>query len=170
MGRYHITQQSNSWDSPTDPEGRNTISRARTFGAILLLGLLAAALAGCCPTGYEADLAEQITVPNFDASYPVHGEVLTKPPDLIDVSFKTELQEGSTFSVYLYDEAVSIGEVVISEDPWLYALSMGASFEGDTGEEDSADGVYHVYYTACWADGSCDEGLFGFIVDSTSAQ
>ena len=105
-------------------------------------------------------------VPNFDSSYPTHGEVLKKAPDRIDINFKLELQEGSTFSVLRDGAPVSIGEIVISQDPWLLALSMGASLERGSSDE----GVYRVDFLACWADGSCNEGALAFTVDSTSTR
>ena len=141
------------------------MNRARTFGVILLLGLLAFALAACGEDGNDGSLPDQVVVPNFDTSYPIHGEVLKKPPGRIDINFKLELQEGSSFSVLRDGEPVSVGEIVISQDPWLYALSMGASIE--TGSD---EGVYQVDFLACWEDGSCNDGTLAFIVDSTSTQ
>lgn len=141
------------------------MNRARALSAIFLICTLTFTLAACGEDGNETSLPDQVLAPNFDSSYPGHGDVLTKPPDRVDINFKQELQEGSTFSVTVDGEAVSLGEVVISEDPWLYALSMGASLG-----ESSDEGIYQVDFLACWADGSCNEGTLAFIVDSASAE
>ncbi len=53
--------------------------------------------------------------------------------------------------------ALETGKLVLGEK----MLSMSVMLPSDAG-----DGVYLVKYKACWADGTCDDGQFGFQVDS----
>jgi methionine-rich copper-binding protein CopC len=102
-------------------------------------------------------IPDLMTGMHFVESSPKHGIALAKTPEQVQITFNGALSETSTVSVLRDGVALKIGKPVIDEK----MLSMSVTLPSDAG-----DGVYLVKYKACWAGGTCDDGQFGFKVDS----
>ena len=112
-------------------------------------------------TAPTAEFPNKITAPHFVNSYPNHEDVLVQAPEVVVLNFNSNstLHPPSTITVTHDSDPINLGTASVSDNP----LSMKALFEEQPGA-----GVYHVEYTACWPDGSCHEGGFGFMVDAES--
>ena len=105
-------------------------------------------------------LPDQITAPHFVNSYPAHGDAFRQAPEAIVINFNFTLHPDSSVTVTRDGVVLGMGDVTIEDDK----LTMRRPLGGGTG-----DGVYVIDYTACWPDGSCHEGRFGFTVDGAMA-
>lgn len=106
-------------------------------------------------------LAEQKFAAHFVDSVPAHGATFAAVPPRVVINFDFILSEKSSISVTKDEKRLASGAVEFTGDR---KLSMQVALPRDSG-----DGVYTVTYTACWPDGSCHDGVFGFTVDSKTA-
>lgn len=106
------------------------------------------------PTSPQGDF-ENIKTPHFVSSDPVNNAVLTKGPSQVTINFNFNLAAGSKISVTANGNDVTTTQgTKISSDK----LSMTALINP------IEPATYKVLYTACWPDGSCHNGSFGFTV------
>ena len=108
-----------------------------------------------------AKLPDQRFAPHFVESSPGHGDVVNQVPDTIMINFDFTLQSSSSIVVSKNGSPLDVGQTNITDDN----LAMWVSLPGDAGE-----GVYSVEYRACWPDGSCHDGQFGFHVGDKAAM
>ena len=99
---------------------------------------------------------ENIKTPHFVSSNPENNAVLTKGPSQVTINFNFNLATGSVISVTANGNNVVAQPAKISADK----LSMTALINPVEPTN------YKVNYTACWPDGSCHNGSFGFTVKS----
>lgn len=136
----------------------------------LFIALLTLVLVGCNHTNsYTSDQTapaqtankgsevpqqfENTKSPHYVSSTPANNAVLSAVPDKVTVTFNFDLAASSKITVTVNGKEVS-GTTTISQDK----LSMSTNLET------TEAGSYKVNYTACWPDGSCHEGSFGFFV------
>ena len=112
-------------------------------------------------TGSMGNIPDQMTSMHFVESSPKHGVALAKRPDQVQITFNAALSDTSTVSVTKDGVALKTGKVMLDGK----MLSMSITLPSDAG-----DGVYLVKYTACSADKTCDNGQFGFKVDSKAGM
>ncbi len=93
-----------------------------------------------------------IRAAHFVSSTPPHGQTLTQAPSKVIITFNFNLHTKSKMNVTHNGKLVNGNTVVISN----LNLETPLTYDGD--------GIYRVDYSACWPDGSCHEGLFGFIL------
>jgi plastocyanin len=106
-------------------------------------------------------LGEQRFAAHFVDSVPSHGEKFAASPNRIVINFDFTLGGGSTVRVSRDGQAVATPAAQVAGTRKLAletALPAGAG-----------DGTYVVDYRACWPDGSCHDGQFGFVVDGGAA-
>lgn len=106
-------------------------------------------------TAPKAENFENIKTPHFVSSEPANNQVLSKGPSQVTINFNFNLTTGSKISVAANDNEVTTQQgTKIAADK----LSMTALINP------VEPAVYKVNYTACWPDGSCHDGSFGFTV------
>lgn len=100
---------------------------------------------------------ENIKTPHFVSSEPDNNEIQTAVPSKVAISFNFDLGTNSKISVKntQSNANVTTGQAEISADK--LTLSVPANL--------AQSGNYKVDYTACWPDGSCHNGSFGFSVN-----
>jgi len=101
---------------------------------------------------------------HFESNTPEHGASLAGVPVNVVINFNFDLAKGSEISIFkdgnpsadsgLRDYGVE--KTVIDEGKLAMRRKMDSS---------SPEGLYTVNYTACWADGSCHDGSFQFVID-----
>jgi plastocyanin len=96
----------------------------------------------------------QLRAPHFVSSSPAHKEVVTTTPDKVTIEFNFNLHQKSSITVTHDGKTVSGDTSVINK----LTLETPLNYDGD--------GVYEVDYSACWPDGSCHDGQFGFFIDT----
>ncbi len=103
---------------------------------------------------FQPGTFENIKTPHFVSSNPENNAVLTKGPSQVTINFNFNLVAGSAIQVLANENDVVAQPAKISADK----LSMTALIN----PVEPAN--YKVNYTACWPDGSCHNGSFGFTV------
>lgn len=106
-------------------------------------------------------VSEQRFAAHFVDSVPKHGETFAASPNHVVINFDFTLGNGSAIKVTRDGQAVTTPAATISG---ARKLTLETSLPAG-----SADGTYTVDYKACWPDGSCHDGQFGFIVDGKMA-
>lgn len=109
---------------------------------------------GTAPGGFEQQKFQNIKTPHFVSSEPANNALLQSVPESVVINFNFDLAPPSEIRVIIDGEDVTVGETKISADK----LSMSAPIKVASGAN------YKVQYTACWPDGSCHDGSFGFSV------
>lgn len=103
---------------------------------------------------------EELTSDHFTGSSPANNSLHSEAPKSIAINFSLGLTEDSTLTITRDGEVVPVGASVITNDD-LQILT------GFTSEE---RGNYLVEYSACFLDGSCEEGSFGFTVAAGAVE
>lgn len=103
--------------------------------------------------GPAAFAVQELKTPHYVATSLAHGQVLARPPGEVTITFNFTLAPPSRLRVVKDGEPVAASEA-ISESRLVLS--------GDV--PDRGSGTYIVYYDACWPDGSCHQGQFGFVV------
>ena len=99
---------------------------------------------------------ENIKSPHFVSSTPENNTVLTSPPSQVTINFNFDLAAGSKIKVTADGSDITTQQgTTISSDN----LSMRTLINP------IEPASYKVGYTACWPDGSCHNGSFGFTVE-----
>ena len=96
---------------------------------------------------------ENIKSPHYVSSTPINNAVLSSVPDKVTITFNFDLVSGSKITVTINGKEVS-GTTTIAQDKLSMSTNLNAAESGS----------YKVNYTACWPDGSCHEGSFGFLL------
>lgn len=96
---------------------------------------------------------EELKTPHYVAVSVEHGALLEAPPAEISITFNFTLAPPTQLRVVKEGETI-VTSNAISEDRLV--LSANVPNQGS--------GIYIVYYDACWPDGSCHQGQFGFAV------
>ena len=98
---------------------------------------------------------DNIKTPHFVSSEPANNAVLTISPSQVKINFNFDLAENSKILVTVNgNEVTTAVGTKISAD----------KFSMTTLVNPIASANYKVNYTACWPDGSCHDGSFGFTV------
>jgi len=87
--------------------------------------------------------------------------VLPGPPINIVIDFNFDLGPGSNISISKDGQEFGAGETMIDNNKLAMRRLVNPQ---------SPDGIYEVSYDACWPDGSCQDGLFQFAIDSSISQ
>lgn len=103
---------------------------------------------------FEQQMFDEIKSPHYVSSTPANNALLKEAPTEVRVQFDFDLAEGSKIAVTQDGENATAGDTAIAAD----ALSMNVPVNANK------TGNYAVNYTACWPDGSCHDGSFGFTV------
>lgn len=93
---------------------------------------------------------------HYESNTPEHGSTLAGVPVNVVINFNFDLAKGSEINIEMKGKDFSTGETIIDEGKLAMRKKMDPT---------SPDGLYTVNYKACWADGSCHEGSFQFVVD-----
>ncbi len=95
-----------------------------------------------------------VKTPHFVSSQPENNAVLASSPSSVNINFNFDLGAGSSVQVLRDGVTVSSGTSAVSVDKLSMSVPVQANQPGN----------YAVSYTACWPDGSCHNGSFGFTV------
>ena len=114
-----------------------------------------------CGNGEQGGDAAEVKAPHFIDSTPTHGQILAAAPINAVVNTDFDLMDGSTMQVLL-DGDEDYGEGAATIDDNRLALRRAV-------REEAPDGTYLVTYHACWPDGSCHDGQFGFEVNRSGS-
>jgi plastocyanin/methionine-rich copper-binding protein CopC len=106
-------------------------------------------------------IGEQRFAAHFVDSAPAHGESFAASPNRIVINFDFTLGNGSAIKVTRDGHPVATPAAAVSG---ARKLTLETALPAGAG-----DGTYSVDYKACWPDGSCHDGQFGFIVDGKLA-
>jgi len=98
---------------------------------------------------------------HYESNAPAHGSVLAGVPINVVLDFNFDLAPPSLISIKKDDVEYGIEETIIDENKLAMRRKM---------DQSSPDGIYTVYYDACWPDGSCHEGNFQFEIDRTKTD
>ncbi|MBI4399466.1 copper resistance protein CopC, partial [Candidatus Micrarchaeota archaeon] len=107
------------------------------------------------PKNYVIDFSS-IRGAHFVSSNPSHGETVSTIPSNVTLNFNFDLHSKSSVT------ATHNGKTVSGETKVINKLILQTPFTYD------GDGVYKVVYSGCWPDGSCHNGQFGFIIDTSN--
>lgn len=99
-------------------------------------------------------LFDNIKTPHFESSEPNNNAKLTTPPTKVAINFNFDLVTPSEIKVTRDGSSVTTGTTQISENKLSMSVPIDATQPGN----------YKVAYTACWPDGTCHDGSFGFSV------
>lgn len=110
---------------------------------------------GQSPTPSPKEAFENIKTPHFVSSVPANNAVLTNGPSQVTINFNFDLAPGSKITVAANGNDVTTAQgTKISSDKLSMTTLINPIEEAN----------YQVNYTACWPDGSCHNGSFGFSV------
>lgn len=98
---------------------------------------------------------------HFESNTPEHGAILAGAPVNVVINFNFDLAKPSSISVINEGKEYAVEDTVI--DPNKLAMRRKL-------DPNSPDGLYTVNYKACWADGSCHDGNFQFVIDRKLTQ
>ena len=98
---------------------------------------------------------------HYESNTPEHGSTLAGVPVNVVINFNFDLAKGSEIKIEMQGKDYGSGETVIDEGKLTMRKKMDPT---------SPDGLYTINYKACWADGSCHDGNFQFIIDKKLAQ
>lgn len=93
---------------------------------------------------------------HYESNTPAHGVVLAGVPVNVVIDFNFDLAKGSTISVKQGGKEYGVGETKIDPNKLVLRRNIDPS---------APDGVFDVFYKACWPDGSCHDGSFQFAID-----
>jgi len=93
---------------------------------------------------------------HYESNTPEHGVTLAGVPVNVVINFNFDLTKGSTIEILNNQKDYGTEETVIDNNK----LAMRRKLDPN-----SPDGLYTVNYKACWADGSCHDGNFQFVID-----
>ncbi|MBI3287478.1 MAG: copper resistance protein CopC [Chloroflexi bacterium] len=96
---------------------------------------------------------QEIKTPHYVEASVAHGVILETSPTELSITFNFTLAPPTQLRVVKEGEPI-VTSNAISEDRLV--LSANVPNQGS--------GIYIVYYEACWPDGSCHQGQFGFVV------
>lgn len=117
------------------------------------------------PTQQQPTSTEEFSTPkksaHFESNTPEHGATLAGVPINIVIDFNFDLAKGSDIRIEMGNKDYGVGETIIDDKKLAMRRKM---------DSNSPDGVYTVFYKACWADGSCHEGSFQFKIDRTDEE
>jgi plastocyanin len=139
------------------------------IGLVILIALIGA---GYYFLGQGTDLGDElgntrnlqyvfqdpIKTPHYVDTVPRHASVLPAVPLNVIASFNFDLGPGSELKII--KDGIDYGQGVLEIDD--NKLTMRRAMMAD-----SPEGQYSVQYKACWPDGSCHDGEFGFAIDSS---
>lgn len=97
---------------------------------------------------------ENIKTPHFVSSDPFNNDTLAKAPENVLIVFNFNLVTGSKISLKTNGQEVTSASAKISTDKLSMTVPVSINQSGN----------YETSYTACWPDGSCHNGSFGFVV------
>lgn len=93
---------------------------------------------------------------HYESNTPEHGAIVAGVPINVVIDFNFDLAMSSKITIEKDGKDYATGETIIDDGKLAMRRNMEAS---------SPDGMYTVKYDACWADGSCHDGQFQFVVD-----
>ena len=97
---------------------------------------------------------QNIKSAHYVSSEPANNVLLSTSPSKVTLNFNFNLTAPSKIQVTKDGSDVTAGTTQISEDKLSMSVPINANQTGN----------YKVAYTACWPDGSCHNGSFGFSV------
>lgn len=98
---------------------------------------------------------DEVKAAHFVSSDPAHGDVVASGQvQVVQLDFDFDLATGSEVQVTHGGSDATTGPTRIEGDDLVLSVPVDAT----------SPGGYEVSYTACWPDGSCHEGSFGFDV------
>lgn len=97
---------------------------------------------------------------HYESNTPAHSATLAGVPANVVIDFNFDLANGSSISITNNEKEYGVGETIIDSNPLAMRQNMDPS---------APDGLYTVSYKACWADGSCHDGIFQFAIDRSKA-
>jgi len=98
---------------------------------------------------------------HYENNVPNHAAVLAGAPINVVIDFNFDLAANSNISIQMGSKEYGTGETIIDSGKLAMRRKMDPA---------SPDGLYAVFYRACWADGSCHEGNFQFAIDKKRAE
>lgn len=98
---------------------------------------------------------------HYESNTPEHGSILAGVPTNVVIDFNFDLAKPSSISITKDGKEYGVGETTIDDSKLTLRRNM---------DQTAPDGVYTVNYTACWPDGSCDDGSFQLKIDKTGAS
>lgn len=104
---------------------------------------------------FQQQKFDNIKTPHFVSSEPDNNEIHTTAPKKVAISFNFNLAQGSKIRVTQDGVDVTTGNTQISADKLTLFVPANLAKTAN----------YKVDYTACWPDGSCHNGSFGFLVN-----
>jgi len=105
-------------------------------------------------TEFIQETFQNIKTPHYVSSNPENNGLLTTSLNQVSIQFNFDLANNSTIEVTRDGVSVVTGEKQISSDKLTLSVPVNAAQTGN----------YSVSYSACWPDGSCHQGSFGFSV------
>lgn len=105
-------------------------------------------------TAFQQRSFKNVKAPHYVSSEPANNVLLTAAVSSVSIKFNFDLAPNSRIKVSRDSVDVATGTTSVSSNK----LSLSVPVKTDT------TGNYQVAYTACWADGSCHDGSFGFSV------
>jgi methionine-rich copper-binding protein CopC len=87
---------------------------------------------------------------------PAHRAIMPAPPLKVTIYFDTNLAPPSDIKVNNSGQEYGMGTTEIAEGKMSLPL-----------DPEAPDGLYTVEYTACWEDGSCQDGSFRYAIEQT---
>ena len=105
-------------------------------------------------TDTQSKAFDNIKTPHFVSSEPTNNDLLTTAPTQVKINFNFDVALPSKIQVTREERGVTSGATSISANKLSLIVPVMIDQTGN----------YQVNYTACWPDGSCHEGSFGFSV------
>jgi len=100
---------------------------------------------------------ENIKTPHFVSSSPANNQVLTTLPSKVTITFNFDLGPASEILV------MANGNILNTAEPTKISSNKLSMSQTINPVEEAS---YKVTYIACWPDGSCHNGSFGFTAKS----
>lgn len=98
---------------------------------------------------------------HYQGNVPAHGAVLAGVPVNVVIDFNFDIAIKSNISIKQGGREYGTGETIIDSGNLTMREKMDPA---------SPDGLYDVFYRACWADGSCHDGNFQFAIGKAMAE
>ena len=112
------------------------------------------------PTGEKLTFQSPKKAAHYESNTPEHGAVLAGVPVNIVIDFNFDLAKGSSIAIENNGKDSGVGEATIDNNGLALRKRM---------DPNAPDGLYSISYKACWADGSCHDGTFQFLIDRSKA-
>ncbi|OGM66468.1 hypothetical protein A2969_02445 [Candidatus Woesebacteria bacterium RIFCSPLOWO2_01_FULL_42_67] len=113
------------------------------------------------PQSTSAEFSTPKKSAHWESSTPEHGSILAAVPVNMVIDFNFDLAKRSDIQITVDSKEYGMGETVIDPNKLTMRKKM---------DPNSPDGLYTVIYKACWADGSCHDGLFQFKIDKSVSK